>query len=327
MVLASVTSKVSLAKQAMQQLTAELAELTGPGQSPQGRGGLSPSPTSSSLEPSAFAAPAAQQAALGGITDSRSSSRQSGMALNVLGQPVKQHHQQHPQQPLSQQNSAWHDYKNLWQQQRSQQQQQQPPYQQQYQQGYRHGAGPAPMGDPDSWSMPAGHDAPMPVYQQQPYERRPLRFSTGSLSPSGVLLSDMRSPSMSPHAADGMPVAWPRLRGVFNTGVLSTEELVALYADSGAASEKKLVYLLEEALAAAHAEKVSSCTRKGRLWLCMAACTMLPGACPAGCNSAHCCEWSGDCLTPCGIAACPGCLLVQRLQTCCMLIMGSPHHR
>jgi hypothetical protein len=40
--------------------------------------------------------------------------------------------------------------------------------------------------------------------------------------------------------------------------VLSTEELVALYADSGAPSEKKLISLLEEALAAAHAEKVGA---------------------------------------------------------------------
>lgn len=102
----------------------------------------------------------------------------------------------------------------------------------------------------------------MPLYQQQQYNQRQYRFSTGSMSPSGHFTP---TGSMSPRSGvvmgpDGMPLqaAWaaPRLRGVFGNGVLSTEELVALYADSGAPSEKKLISLLEEALAAAHAEKV-----------------------------------------------------------------------
>jgi hypothetical protein len=115
---------------------------------------------------------------------------------------------------------------------------------------------------------------PMPVYQQQQYiEQRHARFSTGSLSPSGVYTpSGMMSPGISPRGSGvvvvqgegGMGMPWPRLRGVFGNGVLSTEELVALYADSGAASEKKLINLLEEALAAAHAEKVGA---QGGCWL------------------------------------------------------------
>lgn len=250
-VLASVTSKVSLAKQAMQQLTAELAELTGPGQSPQNRGqhsSMSPSPTSSGLPSSAFAAPAAQHMAIGSVqSDSRPTSRQAGVALNVLGQPVQS---PSPQPPLQQQNSAWNDYKSLYQQQRSQQ------YPQQQ---YSRTVG-GSAADLESWgTAPPGHDMLMPVYQQQPYDRRQFRVSTGSMAPSGMM-----SPQFSPHGsmaagmlgADGMPIAWPRLRGVFGNGVLSTEELVALYADSGAASEKKLISLLEDALAAAHAEKV-----------------------------------------------------------------------
>jgi len=252
-VLASVTSKVSLAKQAMQQLTAELAELTGPGQSPQARAvhsSLSHSAHSSgSLQPSAFASSSAQQMPFGSShSESRSSSRQGGVALNVLGQPVQQQ-----QQPVVQQNSAWSDYKSLWQQQRHQHQ--------------RPAAGAAPMGEADSWNMAGGQELPMPGQQQQQqyYDRRKFRVSTGSLTPSGVISpSDMLSPSMSPRAsmaagmshAEGMGVAWPRLRGVFGNGVLSTEELVALYANSAPASEKKLVNILEDALAAAHAERV-----------------------------------------------------------------------
>lgn len=263
-VLASVTSKVSLAKQAMQQLTAELAELTGPGQSPPPQG-LQRSPGSGSLPPSAFATAAAAGSS-GQMLDSRSSSRQGSVALNVLGQPVNQHQhahhhqqqQQHPGQPHGPgRNAAWSDYKNLWQQERQ----------------HRPGVGAAPLCEQESWHAMPGHDMPVPVYQQQQYGRQ-FRVSTGSLSPSGMYTpSGMMSPSLSPRASaammgsegmssmgmPGMPVNWPRLRGVFGNGVLSTEELVALYADSGAASEKKLISLLEDALAAAHAEKVGRC--------------------------------------------------------------------
>jgi hypothetical protein len=45
---------------------------------------------------------------------------------------------------------------------------------------------------------------------------------------------------------------------VFGDGVLSTEELVALYSNGAPASEKKLISLLEDALASAHAERVRS---------------------------------------------------------------------
>ena len=294
-VLASVTSKVSLAKQAMQQLTAELAELTGPGQSPPPQGlrssmgstvnqGLSPA---GSMQPSAFAVAANQQAAVAAsqASDSRASSRQGGVGLNVLGQPVGQQHQhQHQQQQLHQQHSgagpqapqgqqpnAWSDYKSLWQQQR--QHQPHPQHQHQHQH-HPPPMGAAPMGPQESWATGGGADMPMPVYQQQQYlEQRHARFSTGSLSPSGVYTpSGMMSPGISPRGSGvvvvqgegGMGMPWPRLRGVFGNGVLSTEELVALYANSGAASEKKLINLLEEALAAAHAEKVGA---QGGCWL------------------------------------------------------------
>jgi hypothetical protein len=176
----------------------------------------------------------------------------------VLGQPVQHQQplQQQAQQPPGQgRNNAWSDYKTAWQQERY----------------HRPAAGAAPMGEQESWNTMAGQDMHMPVYQQQQqYDRRQFRVSTGSMSPSGVHTpSGMMSPAMSPRASGampgpdgmlpGMPVNWPRLRGVFGNGVLSTEELVALYADSGAASEKKLISLLEDALAAAHAEKVSGC--------------------------------------------------------------------
>lgn len=269
-VLASATSKVSLAKQAMQQLTAELAELTGPSPSPPPQGLHRSAGGSGYMPPSAFAV-----AAAGGPssqhTESRSSSRQGSMGLNVLGQPVQHQQplQQQPQQPPGQgRNNAWSDYKNVWQQERQ----------------HRPAAGPAPMGEQESWNTMAGQDMHMPVYQQQQYDRRQFRVSTGSMSASGVYTpSGMMSPAMSPTASGammggdgmqsgmppgmppGMPVNWPRLRGVFGNGVLSTEELVALYADSGAASEKKLISLLEEALAAAHAEKVSGCGQRRQL--------------------------------------------------------------
>jgi hypothetical protein len=249
MVLASVTSKVSLAKQAMQQLTAELAELTGPGQSPSGQAGGS---RPGSAQHSAFAAESAQQPwRRGGSaldSHSRSGSRQGSLGLNVLGQPVQQQQQQ--QQPSN--SNAWHDYRQAYHQTRPHQQQQR-----------RHSGNLDPA---ESWATAAGNELPMP-HQHQHHQQRMPRISTGSLTPSGMLTPDMSPRAAAAYAAyaaaaaagaaeGGLPPSWPRLRGVFGGEVLSTEELVALYASSGHSSEKKLITLLEEALAAAHAEKV-----------------------------------------------------------------------
>jgi hypothetical protein len=215
--LAAAASKVSLAKQAMQQLTAELAELTGPGGQPQPAGGgraVSPAPRSG--PGSAFSAASQQQ-----LQQQRSSSYSGG----GLEPPPPQ--QQGPG------SYAWMDYRHAYHQTRG--------HTTQSPHTLRQHSG--SMEREESWGAAA---------------QRQGRLSTGSLTPSGMLTPDMSPRAAAAAAAaaagsgDGM-----RLRGMFSSAdVRSTEELVALYANSGHSSEKKLVSLLEEALAAAHAEKV-----------------------------------------------------------------------